>query len=230
MKASHRRSEAAARGGRTAVITAQQVTLSSDDETGGQFDEGGLLCWRELVSSAELPDAKPATPLVKVLSFGFCVETLKCRANAYPASESKKTRPTVPLTVTTTELVNHRGRSAWNNLRKASAVQLRGVRVSEFVPASASLLKEVPICRRKGKRLTIAKRSTPDRTATPCRHAGIDTADRHGQWPRHRSPSCLERRSSQHDHLRLSFSRASESDIDKGIARIARAVAAARAV
>jgi len=34
----------------------------------------------------------------------------------------------------------------------------------------------------------------------------------------------------QHDHLRLSFSRASESDIDKGIARIARAVAAARAV
>lgn len=74
------------------------------------------------------------------------------RANAYPASESKKTRPTVTLTVTTTELVNHRGKSAWDNLRKASAVQLRGIGVSQFVLASASLLKEVPICRMKGNR------------------------------------------------------------------------------
>jgi len=74
------------------------------------------------------------------------------RANAYPASESKKTRPTVTLTVTTTELVNHRGKSAWDNLRKASAVQLRGIGVSQFVLASASLLKVVPICRMKGNR------------------------------------------------------------------------------
>ena len=37
----------------------------------------------------------------------------KCsRANAYPASESKKTRPTVTHSVTITEFMNHSGKSA----------------------------------------------------------------------------------------------------------------------
>ena len=42
----------------------------------------------------------------------------KCRrASAYPASESKKTRPTVTHTVTITEFMNHSGKSAWRSVR-----------------------------------------------------------------------------------------------------------------
>ncbi len=67
----------------------------------------------------------------------------RSRARAYPASESKKTRPTVTDTATTTELVNHSAKSDWKSLSRAAVVNGSGSSVSGCATASGFVLNAV---------------------------------------------------------------------------------------
>ena len=72
------------------------------------------------------------------------------RARAYPASESKNTRPMVTTTVTNVELRNQRGKSADASSRKALTVQVWGIGLIALLVASSPVLNEVAIWIRNG--------------------------------------------------------------------------------
>ncbi len=73
------------------------------------------------------------------------------RASAYPASELKKTRPTVTTIVTITEFLNQVGKSLFrNSCAYASVVNVCGTSESGFDAASGSVLKLVATWIRNG--------------------------------------------------------------------------------
>ena len=71
-------------------------------------------------------------------------------ASAYPASESKNTRPSVTLTATHVEFTNHNGKSVEASRSNAARLNGSGTRLSGFCVASALVLKLVTSWMRKG--------------------------------------------------------------------------------
>ena len=72
------------------------------------------------------------------------------RASAYPARETRKTRPTVTSNVTITEFVNHSGKSVWASRSNAAVVIGSGTRASGFATASPLVLNDVETCTMNG--------------------------------------------------------------------------------